>query len=79
MEKLTQFWNWLKSLPIWLRIVVLVLIAGLCLIASTSCGQLVKVTVRDTPSGVEISTNQTKKDSSSTSINVNPNINFTRP
>lgn len=73
---LSRFWEWLRSLPIWLRVVVLALIAALVLIFSTSCGQTVRVTVRDTGSGVQIDTKQFKTDSSGTHINIKPNITF---
>lgn len=72
---LSKLWTWLSSLPMFLRAFVLVLLAALVLIASmsmSSCGQTVKVTVRDTPTGVSISTTQTKKDSSGTNIHISP-------
>lgn len=78
---LFKLWTWLKTLPLWLRSLVLVLLSALALIASMSlsaCGQTVKVTVRDTPNGVSISTTQTKRDSSGTNINISPNIQFPR-
>ena len=80
VEILQKLWSWFKSLtPLWLRSLVALLIAILLLVFSfTSCGQTVKVTVRDTPNGVSISTTQTKKDSSGTNININPNINFSK-
>ena len=81
-DKLSSLWNWLKSLPIWLRGIVLVLISALVLIASMSlsaCGQTVKVTVRDTSSGVQISTTQNKRDSSGTNISIKPTITFNKP
>lgn len=69
--------TYLKSLPIWLRAIVLALIAGLLLCLSLiSCGQTVRVTVKDTPNGVSISTSQNRADSSGTSIKIEPTINF---
>lgn len=73
-EKITHLFDWLKSLPVWSRIVVLVIFAILAFIIS-SCGtQKVVVRVKDTPTGVSISTTQSSADSSGTTVNVNPNI-----
>lgn len=77
MEKFKNLLSWLKTLPVWLRSLILALVAGLIFCLSlTSCGQTVKVTVRDTTNGVEISTTQTKRDSSGTNIHINPNISY---
>ena len=41
METLTKLWSWIKTLPLWLRAIVLFLVAVLALIASMSfsaCG-----------------------------------------
>lgn len=77
MEILKNLMTYLKSLPVWLRAIVLALIAGLLLCLSlVSCGQTVKVTVKDTPNGVSISTSQNRADSSSTSIQIKPTINY---
>lgn len=76
METLKKIWDWLKTLPIWLRSVVLLLVSILALIFSVSCGQTVRVTVRDTPNGVSISTTQNKADSTSTNIHVSPTVHF---
>lgn len=71
--------TYLKSLPIWLRSLVLALIAGLLLCLSlVSCGQTVRVTVKDTPNGVSISTSQNRADSSGTSIKIQPTINYNK-
>lgn len=78
MEKLVKFFDWLKTLPLWLRSIVLLLIAALILIFSTSCGQTVRVTVKDTPNGVMVSTTQNRKDSTGTNVNVNPTINYNK-
>lgn len=78
-EKIKTFLLWLKKLPSWLRAVILLLGASLAFVLSlSSCGQTVRVTVKDTPNGVSISTTQNKADSSSTSIKINPTINFTK-
>lgn len=77
IETLKNLMTYLKSLPVWLRAIVLALIAGLLLCLSlVSCGQTVKVTVKDTPNGVSISTSQNRADSSGTSIKIEPTINY---
>lgn len=41
MEHLSKLWTWIKTLPLWLRAIVLILVASLALIASMSfaaCG-----------------------------------------
>ena len=77
IDKLNSLINFLRTLPVWLRSILLLLISAIILIFSlSSCGQTVRVTVRDTINGVEISTTQTKKDSSGTNISINPNINL---
>lgn len=78
MDKLVKFFDWLKTLPLWLRAIVLLLIASLILIFSTSCGQTVRVTVKDTPNGVTVSTTQNRKDSTGTNVNVNPTIHYNK-
>lgn len=77
METLKNLMTYLKSLPVWLRAIVLALIAGLVLCFSiVSCGQTVKVTVTDTPNGISITTSQNRADSSGTSIKIEPTINY---
>lgn len=77
MEKLVNFFNWLKALPLWLRAVVLLLVASLALcLTLTSCGPTVHVSVKGTKDGVNISTTQTSSDSTSLNISVNPHINL---
>ena len=78
IEILQKLWSWFKSItPLWLRSVVAFLLALLILIFSMSaCAQMVKVTVKDTPNGVSITTSQSKKDSSGTNISISPNINI---
>lgn len=72
-----KLWTFLKSLPVWLRSLILALIAGLIMCLSLSaCGQTVRVTVKDTPNGVSISTSQNRADSSGTSIKIEPTINY---
>ena len=77
IEKLKSFLALFRSGPVWLRAIVSALVAILLTFyLMTSCGQTVKVTVRDTPSGVSISTSQNKADSSNTKIDINPTINL---
>lgn len=80
IDLLSKFWSWFTTItPLWLRSLVALIVAVLLLIFSfSSCAQTVKVTVRDTPSGVSISTTQTKKDSAGTNISINPNINLAK-
>lgn len=78
MESLSKIWNWLKSLPVWLRAVVLLLVGILALIFSVSCSTMSRVIVKETASGVTITTTQSADQQNSTSIQVNPTLNFTR-
>lgn len=62
-------------------------IATLCLVISLaimsmlscSCGPTVRVMVKGTKDGVNITTTQSASDSTSLNIEVNPNINFNKP
>lgn len=79
MDNFNKLLSWLKTLPIWLRSIVLLALSAIVLIASMSlyaCGPVVKVSVRGTKDGVTINTTQSASDSSSLNIQVNPNINF---
>ena len=76
MDKFKAFLTWLVAKPLWLRAVLLAIMAIALFFLTLSCGQTVRVTVKDTPQGVSISTTQTSKDSSGTNISINPNINF---
>lgn len=79
IDQLKKFLSVFTDCPSWIRVVIgFVVSVLLTFYLMCSCGQTVKVTVRDTPSGVTISTSQTKKDSSGTNINVTPNINFNK-
>lgn len=78
MGNITKFWNWLKTLPVWLRAVVLLLVGILALIFSVSCSTMSRVIVKETTSGVTITTTQSVDQQNSTSIQVNPTLNFTR-
>lgn len=79
MEKFSQFFDWLKTLPVYLRAVVLILVSALVLIASMSfvaCGQT-KAVVKNGASGVtteiKITTNNP------TSVTASPNVSFPKP
>lgn len=70
-------WTWLKSLPLWLRIIVVILISAIVVIFSaTSCGAS-KSTVRvynradSTTTTISVSNG----DGGSTTVNVEPKIN----
>lgn len=74
MENTNKFLAWLKTLPIWLRAIVIALIAGLALIASMSmsaCGSTRAVVhngANGTTTEIRITTNNP------TSVDVSPNV-----
>lgn len=76
METLTKFFKWLKTLPVWLRAIVLVLVAGLVLIASMSmsaCGTthaVVRNGANGTSTEIRITTNNP------TTVQASPNVSF---
>lgn len=76
MENFTKLLSWLKTLPIWLRAIVLSLLAGLALIASmslSSCGvtrAVVHNGANGTSTEIKITTNNP------TSVNVSPSVKF---
>lgn len=76
MEKITNFLKWLQTLPIWLRAVVLALIAALVLIFSmsfVSCGTTRAVVhngANGTSTEIKITTNNP------TSVTASPNVEF---
>lgn len=78
MESLKKLWDYLKTLPIWLRAVVLLLVGILALVFSVSCSTMSRVVVKETTSGVTITTTQSADQQNSTSIQVNPTLNFSR-
>lgn len=76
MENLDDRWKWFKSVPVWLRVVVVILISALVVIFSaTSCGAS-KSTVRvynradSTTTTISVSNG----DGGSTTVNVSPNL-----
>lgn len=82
MENLSKFWAWLKTLPVWLRAIVLVLIAALTFIASMSfcsCGTP-RTTTHTTihgnagSSSVSVTTTVTSSPSTTTNTTANPSI-----
>lgn len=60
---------------------ILCLVTSLAIMSmlSCSCGPTVKVMVKGTKDGVNITTTQSSSDSTSLNIEVNPNINFSKP
>lgn len=78
MDSLYKIWDWLKTLPVWLRAVVLLLVGILVLIFSTSCATMSRTIVKETSAGVSITTTQSSDRQNSTSIQVNPVLNFNR-
>lgn len=78
-SNLSNLWSWLKTLPIWLRAVVLILMASLALIASMSisaCG-VTKAVVKGSAEGavteIKITTNNP------TSVTTTPNVELKTP
>lgn len=67
-----------KNSPMWVKVFVVLACAVLALMSLFACGPVQKtsVVVKDTPTGVTISTSQSGQDSSGTTISVTPNINF---
>lgn len=79
MEKIISFFAWLKTLPIYLRAIVLILISALVLIASMSlsaCGTtraVVKNGATGTATEIKITTNNP------TTVSASPNVSFSNP
>lgn len=80
-----KFFSWLKTLPVWLRAVVLFLIAALVLIASMSlsaCGTPKTVaTVQNVNpnSTVTVTMSVSNSTTPSTSIDATPSVNLQNP
>lgn len=76
MENLSKFWSWIKTLPAWLRAIVIFLIAALAFIATltfTSCGTTRAVVhngATGTATEIRITTNNP------TSVTATPNVEF---
>lgn len=76
MQNFSKLIEWLKTIPVWLRSVVLLLVAALLLCLSlVSCGTLNRtiITTQGNDS-VQVTTEVSKRDSSSVQINVNPTL-----
>lgn len=75
-ETLKKIWENLKKLPLWLRAVVLLLIAALALIATTSCGPSTKIVTRtDNKSSVDISITQPSTNDTDVNVDTKPEVN----
>lgn len=76
MENLSKLWTWLKTLPVWLRAIVLALVAALALIASMSlsaCGMTRAVVhngAHGTSTEIKITT------ANPTTVTASPNVTF---
>lgn len=69
--------DFLKSLPFWLRIALVGVVAVFMVLMSfTSCGPTVRVYAKSTSDSVAISISQNVSDSTGLSVSVNPNINI---
>lgn len=56
-----------------------ILVSLIAMVILSACGPTVKVVVKGTKDGVNITTSQTASDSSSVNIKVDPTINFHKP
>lgn len=84
MENLSKFSSWLKSLPIWLRAIVLALLAALALITSLSfsaCGTPKTVaTVQNVNPNSAVTVTMTVSNSTATTVDTDatPSANISR-
>lgn len=79
MDTITKLISWLKTLPIWLRAIALLAIAGLALIASMSlsaCG-VTRATVSNRAEGTSTEIKITT--SNPTSVTATPNVEIKTP
>lgn len=75
-ETLKKIWESLKNLPLWLRAVVLLLVAALVLISTASCGPSTKVVTRtDNKSSVNISITQPSTNDTDVNVDAKPEVN----
>lgn len=80
MENFSKLWTWLKTLPMWLRAIVLALVAVLALIASMSfyaCGTPKTVaTVQNVNPNSTVTVTMSVSNSTSTTptIDANPTV-----
>lgn len=74
-DKFVNILGFLKSLPLWLRLSLIALVAiFMALMSFTSCGPVVRVSAKSTTDTVTISVSQNVTDSTGVSVSVNPNI-----
>lgn len=77
MDKLFQIWTWIKTLPLWLRSIVLILVAVLALIASMSfyaCGTPKTVaTVQNVNPNSTVTVTLSVSNETSSSVNTDAN------
>lgn len=82
MDKFIELWNWIKTLPIWLRAIVLTLVAVLALIASMSfsaCGTPKTVaTVQNVNPNSSVTVTMTVSNSTSSTVDTDatPSVAF---
>lgn len=79
MENFSKLWNWLRTLPIWLRAIVLTLFACLALIASMSlsaCG-LTRAVVHNGAHGTSTEIKITT--ANPTTVTASPNVQLGKP
>lgn len=78
MENLSKLWVWIKTLPIWLRAIVFVLVAALAFIGSmafVSCGTTRAVVhngANGTSTEIRITTNNPTTVTTTPNIKLNP-------
>lgn len=79
-----NFWNWLRTLPLWLRAIVLFLLAALSLIASmnfVACGTpKTTATVTNVNPNSSVTVTMTVSNSTSTTptVDATPSVNLSR-
>ncbi len=75
-ETIKKIWENLKKLPLWLRVVVLLLLAALALITTVSCGPSTKVVARtNNKSSVNISVTQPSTNDTDVNVDAKPEVN----
>lgn len=82
MEKMTNFLSWLKTLPIWQRVLALLAMALIVLIASMSlsaCGTLTSATIRNIQPNTNTQIHISNQNSQNTEVNTTaePNVSIT--
>ena len=74
-DTLVKILDFLKTLPSWLRLSLIGVVAVfMALMSFTSCGPVVRVSAKSTTDTVSISVSQNVTDSTGLSVSVNPNI-----